>query len=1102
MAGKRRIADPGEAEPAPARRKSDLPLTGVRPFRKGHVVRMRMKDFVTYEDVVLNAGAGLNLIVGPNGSGKSTVVCALCFALGGKPAVLGRADHVGDFVRHGCESATIELDLCAGDGKKSLFKIRRQINKDNSSRFWLDGSASTQTQIVNLAKELHINVDNFTTFLPQDKVSKFAEANSQQLLRAMEEILEHGNLLEKHDKLVTLGKSAMDSRQHAASIEHQAAEMERVNQQLEAQVTAFQRREELLREAANMKKKVPWLRYYAARDEAADAKTAAKQAKDALAAEQARLAPVEAQLRAAKASATSAAKAAEQAAIQRRKTKSAFDTAAGALDQGDDDVFRLEADIAGLKQQEQQAQQTKRRLERDIADLEHQRSTVRPEAVIKREYEDARATANALRQKQQDAAAQARAAAEKVTQLQRNVHNVENEHKRAMANLLQRLGRIDQNWAKAYQWVHERRGQFRGQVYGPLGLYITSKNPLAGQYIEAALSKQFLGMFVFTDREDRKLFQSYQDEIADMAKAKKQFVKVCGSIVSQGVVQRTRPVPKEQLAPYGVTHYLDELIEAPPLVLQTLCDLSFIHMHAVGTDKTFRVIDEFMHKFPAIRTVMCPTEAVRSVVSSYGNRLMSINYTVHRPVKLMTPDVPQARAAFENITVAEDRSAEIAEAQQAADRLAHEAQKANSLFGPANQLVTQLRSESQQGTRLDSQISVKRRELSEVQIPNIAAREAEIRAQIAKLYAQRTKKILAAAELIQAWVESEGKVVITELDKKQTAARSLRLDAQNRQLMQRVHELRREFDASEREHKEKAAQAKEFKELAEATADINDPAIKEMFATFPDTLAELQADITHCEERANAIHANPRAVAEYEERKRRIAELRLNHQQAVSALEAKSAEIDEIRQQWQPVLDRSIVHVNQAFGKFFRYFRCAGEVLLRKSAEEWKFDEYGLDLLVRFRDSEEMAVLSAQRNSGGERAVTTMLFMMALQGVLPCPFRVVDEINQGMDANNERRVFELLARDASDIEMPQYFIVTPKLLQRLEYPPGTTVHVVFNGPHMIKQDKWNVKDAVQAAIKRRPVNKRALTGGDERLSKRAEAAEASDAEEQEEDNSS
>ena len=41
-------------------------------------------------------------------------------------------------------------------------------------------------------------------------------------------------------------------------------------------------------------------------------------------------------------------------------------------------------------------------------------------------------------------------------------------------------------------------------------------------------------------------------------------------------------------------------------------------------------------------------------------------------------------------------------------------------------------------------------------------------------------------------------------------------------------------------------------------------------------------------------------------------------------------------------------------------------------------------------------MLNEQRQSGGERSVSTMMYLVALTGVTITPFRVVDEINQGM----------------------------------------------------------------------------------------------------------
>ena len=44
-----------------------------------------------------------------------------------------------------------------------------------------------------------------------------------------------------------------------------------------------------------------------------------------------------------------------------------------------------------------------------------------------------------------------------------------------------------------------------------------------------------------------------------------------------------------------------------------------------------------------------------------------------------------------------------------------------------------------------------------------------------------------------------------------------------------------------------------------------------------------------------------------------------------------------------------------------------------------KVDEYELRMKVSFRDNSEVVQLSGHRHSGGERAVSTIMFLMALQ---------------------------------------------------------------------------------------------------------------------------
>lgn len=79
--------------------------------------------------------------------------------------------------------------------------------------------------------------------------------------------------------------------------------------------------------------------------------------------------------------------------------------------------------------------------------------------------------------------------------------------------------------------------------------------------------------------------------------------------------------------------------------------------------------------------------------------------------------------------------------------------------------------------------------------------------------------------------------------------------------------------------------------------------------------------------------------------------------------------------------------------------------------------------------------------------MTTVLFLLALQQCEDAPFRLVDEINQGMDPNNEKKVLEIL-KDMSSHS--QFFIITPKLIEGLQFSDDTTAIIVYGGPGISK----------------------------------------------------
>jgi chromosome segregation ATPase len=90
---------------------------------------------------------------------------------------------------------------------------------------------------------------------------------------------------------------------------------------------------------------------------------------------------------------------------------------------------------------------------------------------------------------------------------------------------------------------------------------------------------------------------------------------------------------------------------------------------------------------------------------------------------------------------------------------------------------------------------------------------------------------------------------------------------------------------------------------------------------------------------------------------------------------------------------------------------------------------------------------------------------MALQDLARSPFRVVDEINQGMDPRNERMVHERMVDIACQERTSQYFLITPKLLNNLKFHPKMKIHCIASGEHMPDQDKnLNFEELADKAI--------------------------------------
>jgi chromosome segregation ATPase len=259
-----------------------------------------------------------------------------------------------------------------------------------------------------------------------------------------------------------------------------------------------------------------------------------------------------------------------------------------------------------------------------------------------------------------------------------------------------------------------------------------------------------------------------------------------------------------------------------------------------------------------------------------------------------------------------------------------------------------------------------------------------------------------------------------------------------------------------------------------AIAANSQPDLRELLESIHEyTVDQLEAEIDSEKARLALTHGgNVNVIKEFEDRERQIQRLK----DKLASFQESTTDVDhaikEIRDNWEPKLDALVQKISDAFSDSFARIGCAGQVAVDKVEDApgpdgepggSEFDQWSIQIQVKFREHEQLSILDSHRQSGGERAVSTIFYLMALQSLSASPFRVVDEINQGMDPRNERMVHERMvdiacapSRDATNASEDnigggggsQYFLITPKLLSGLVYKPGMRVLCIVSGEHM------------------------------------------------------
>lgn len=235
-------------------------------FAPGAIVRVKLNNFVTYESAEFFPGPNLNMVIGPNGTGKSSLVCAICLGLGSSPKNLGRADKIGEFVKHGSKDGFIEIELQKRNDEPENHIIRTRILKDGGHcEFWINNKKTSQKNVLTLVRSFSIQIDNLCQFLPQDKVSEFAALTPVELLHHTQRAVAEQEMLDWHEALKDLRREEKSKQTQLEQDKEQLTNLEKRQDGLRPEMQRLEERIQIEKDLEKLKNSIPFVEYRDAR---------------------------------------------------------------------------------------------------------------------------------------------------------------------------------------------------------------------------------------------------------------------------------------------------------------------------------------------------------------------------------------------------------------------------------------------------------------------------------------------------------------------------------------------------------------------------------------------------------------------------------------------------------------------------------------------------------------------------------------------------------------------------------------------------------------------------------------------------------------------
>jgi len=180
------------------------------------------------------------------------------------------------------------------------------------------------------------------------------------------------------------------------------------------------------------------------------------------------------------------------------------------------------------------------------------------------------------------------------------------------------------------------------------------------------------------------------------------------------------------------------------------------------------------------------------------------------------------------------------------------------------------------------------------------------------------------------------------------------------------------------------------------------------------------------------------------------------YQRSFEDLESKLNRVKEARQKaleelksredvWRESLMGIIAKVNEKFRGQLIAINAIGDITVSNIDD---IENAGLHIMVGFKGSEPVE-LNYFTQSGGERSVSVISFLLALQSFIPSPIRAIDEFDVHMDPLNRDAFFKMLSEEAYANPGVCYLSITPgRIVSGIKWSSALVVQNVYGSSNV------------------------------------------------------